>query len=127
MELDWHSGALADGLRAYRAGDFFLAHEFWEQRWIELHQPEKTFVQALIQLACGLHHHQRNNLRGAASQLNHALVKLQNYPERFGGLEVASLRESLGSWILALASAPAAWPAVPELRPCPPAADPPLE
>jgi hypothetical protein len=120
MELDWNNGALADGLRAFRNGEFFLAHEYWEQRWINCDQPEKTFVQALIQTACALHHFQRNNLRGAASLFDRALVKLQSYPAQFAGVEVAPLREQIGSWILALAGPqPASWPPLPELHLCP--------
>ncbi len=115
MELEWNREPLADGLRAYRNREYFLAHEYWEQRWLHCAQPEKTFVQALIQLACGLHHYQRGNLPGAASQLDRALVKLQNYPAEFSGIAVEPLRREISSWILALAAAepPANWPAPP--------------
>jgi predicted metal-dependent hydrolase len=121
MELDWNSEALANGLRSYRSGEFFLAHEYWEQVWIQCRQPEKTFVQALIQLACAFHHFQRNNLRGASSQLTAALRKLQNYPDLYGGVEVASLRRQMGDWLLALgAEESRPYPPIPVVRLHPP-------
>jgi len=108
---------MAEGLAAYRTGNFFLAHEFWEEHWRLCRPPEKTFVQSLIQLACAMHHHQRGNLRGAASQLNHALVKLQGFDANYGGLNVAALRDEMAGWIVALAGdAAMAMPDVPALR-----------
>jgi len=101
-EFDWTTGPMAQGLAAYRAGSFFLAHEFWEEQWHRSLLPEKTFVQALIQLSCAMHHHQRGNLRGAYGQLNHALVKLQSFPATYGGLNVSALREEMAGWIVAL-------------------------
>jgi predicted metal-dependent hydrolase len=117
MEFDWTTGALADGLRCYRNQEFFLAHEYWESIWLQCRQPEKTFVQALIQLACAFHHFQRDNLRGATSQLTASLRKLQNYPDDFAGLEVAPLREEMGGWLLALAAEePRTYPPIPQVR-----------
>ena len=67
MTLDWTQGSLAEGLRLYEAGEFFAAHEAWESRWLESHEPEKTFLQGLIQVTAAFHHLQRKNhleLRG---------------------------------------------------------------
>ena len=117
MDFDWNTGALADGLRCYRNQEFFLAHEYWESIWLQCRQPEKTFIQALIQLACAFHHLQRNNLRGATSQLTAALRKLQNYPADFAGIEVAPLREEMGSWLLSLsAEEPRPYPPFPQIH-----------
>jgi hypothetical protein len=121
MLNDWNLGALADGLRCYRSQEFFLAHEYWESVWIKCRQPEKTFIQALIQLACAFHHYKRDNLRGATSQLIAALRKLQNYPEQYGGLQVALLREEMGDWLLALSDPEShTCPPFPEIRTLPP-------
>ncbi|MGA8041663.1 MAG: DUF309 domain-containing protein, partial [Terracidiphilus sp.] len=48
--LDWTRGPLAEGLACYHLGEFFLAHEHWEAVWLTLRQPEKNFLQALIQV-----------------------------------------------------------------------------
>ena len=116
-EFDWTKGAMAQGLAAYREGNFFLAHEFWEEQWRRSLLPEKTFVQALIQLSCAMHHHQRGNPRGAYGQLNHALVKLQDFPAAYGGLNVGALRDEMAGWIVSLgAERSAPTPPIPALR-----------
>jgi hypothetical protein len=60
-------------------------------------------------------------LRGATSQLIAALRKLQNYPEQYGGLQVALLREEMGDWLLALSDPEShTCPPFPEIRTLPP-------
>ena len=100
--LDWSRGALAEGLRCYRAEEFFLAHEHWEEVWLKAQEPEKKFLQALIQTAAAFHHLQRGNRRGAASLLRAALRRLEPLASSFGGVKVDSLREEIGAWLQAL-------------------------
>jgi hypothetical protein len=102
MEFDWNLGPLGDGLRCYRREEFFAAHEHWEILWRKSQGAEKSFLQALIQMAGGFHHLQRNNLRGATALLSAALRRLDAYPARFEGLEVAGLREELKAWLAVL-------------------------
>jgi len=102
MALDWQHGALAEGLRCYRKQEFFLAHEHWESVWLGSEEPEKTFLQALIQIAAAFHHLQRQNSPGASSLLAAAYRRLEAYPADFGGLDVNSIRQSVTSWLQAL-------------------------
>jgi uncharacterized protein len=99
MKLDWNVGALADGLRCYRSQEFFLAHEHWESVWLKCEEPEKAFLQSLIQTAAAFHHLQQNNSRGTASLLKAALRRLESYPAVFEGVEVAHFREELRGWL----------------------------
>ena len=117
MKLDWNLGALADGLRCYRSQEFFLAHEHWESVWLKCQEPEKSFLQALIQMAAAFHHLQRNNSQGAASLLKAALRKLEPYPALFESVQVTSLREDVEAW-LAVLEAPdsAIHPPFPQIR-----------
>ena len=94
-ELDWSCGELAEGLRCYRAEEFFLAHEHWELVWLRLPEPEKTFLQALIQVAAAFHHLQRGNRQGAESLLRHAQGRMEPLPEVFGGIAVEPLRRQI--------------------------------
>lgn len=94
-ELDWSSGELAEGLRCYRAEEFFLAHEHWELVWLRLPEPEKNFLQALIQVAAAFHHLQRGNRQGAESLLRHAQGRMGPLPDAFGGIAVESLRRQI--------------------------------
>ena len=105
MSLDWSSGALAEGLRCYESSEFFLAHEHWESVWLKCDEPEKTFLQALIQITAAFHHLQRENFMGAASLLRGALRRLDAFPAAYGGIEVEAVRESVGQWLQALGEA----------------------
>ncbi len=117
VSLDWESGALAEGLRCYRNAEFWIAHEHWESVWLRLEEPEKSFLQALIQTTAALHHVQTGNMRGAVSLLAKTLRRFENCPEAFGGIDLAPLREEAGAWLLALQCGAGARPAAfPQIR-----------
>jgi len=103
MSLDWSRGGLATGLQCYRKREFFEAHEHWEGIWLGCKEPEKTFLQALIQITAAFHHFQRRNFVGTASLLRAALRRLDRYPTEYGGLALEPLRESICAWLEALA------------------------
>ena len=108
MEFDWTQGALAEGLRLYHAGEFFAAHEAWEGLWLGAQEPEKMFLQGLIQVTAAFHHLQRNHPLGTTRLLQAALGRLEDYPARFGGISVALLCSDIRAWLEALeAGAPA--------------------
>ena len=102
VKLDWSSGELAEGLRCYRAEEFFLAHEHWESVWLKSQEPAKTFLQALIQITAAFHHLQRGNQQGTESLLRAALRRLDPFAASFGGIVVAPLREEVDVWLQAL-------------------------
>ena len=79
VRLDWTGGELAEGLRCFHAEAFFEAHEHWELIWLAAPEPEKTFLQGLIQVAASFHHFQRDNCAGTISLLRSALRRA---PER---------------------------------------------
>ena len=103
MPLDWSSGGLAAGLACYRNREFFEAHEHWEDVWRELDDPEKSFLQGLIQVTVAMHHHSRANLAGAVSLLHRALRRFDRCPARFAGIDVATLSADVREWQRALA------------------------
>ncbi len=111
MKFDWTQGALAEGLERYHAGEFFAAHEAWESVWLEAPEPEKMFLQGLIQVTAAYHHFQRNNLLGTTLLLQAALGRLERYQSCFGGISVTLLRNDIREWLEALeAGAPAPQP-----------------
>jgi uncharacterized protein len=99
MNLDWDAGALAEGLRCYKDKEFFNAHEHWEGVWLGCTEPDKTFLQALIQVAAAFHHLQRRNLAGTRSLLESALKRLTSYPPDYGGIDVDPLRRCIRQWL----------------------------
>lgn len=102
MVLDWSQGELERGLRHYRAGEFFLAHEHWEAAWLRLDEPEKTLLQALIQVAAAFHHFQRGNPEGTRSLLLAALRKLDSSTASVGGIDDPRLCDGIREWLSAL-------------------------
>ena len=118
MELNWSSGPLAEGLRCYRAEEFFLAHEHWEGVWLHSEEPEKTFLQSLIQTAAAFHHLQRDNRRGTESLLRRAQRKIDPVALSCGGVILGPIRDDIEDWLGALeipngplpSSFPRIWP-----------------
>ena len=106
MIFDWTQGALAQGLRDYRAGHYFEAHESWEAVWITCHGPEKALLQGLIQVAAAFHHYERGNLLGTQLTFQKALLRLDPLPAEFGGIAVALLRDDIHGCLNKLQAAP---------------------
>ena len=90
------------GLELFNQGEFFDAHEVLEDVWRAAPSEEKKFLQALIQVAVGLHHYSRGNLVGARSLLARAHRNLSAYPARQDGIDLAGLRMQLQNWVNAL-------------------------
>ena len=95
-------GALADreaifqrGVEAYRSGQYYEAHEFWEQLWDdEDDDAHRQFLQALIQITSAVHKLQNDVApAGALKLLERALGRLEGFPARYGGIALAELRE----------------------------------
>lgn len=100
--IDWSEEGLTNGLRCYCNQEFFEAHEHWEAVWLRCTEPDKTFLQALIQVTAAFHHLRRGNPAGTEALLRAALGRLEKYPPEYGGVAVEALRRSIGSWLEAL-------------------------
>jgi hypothetical protein len=106
MTFDWTHGPLADGLRDYNSGEYFAAHEAWESVWLRAPQPEKLFLQALIQVTVAMHHLTQSNPLGATRLLTAALAKLEPYPPGFATLNVPLLRDDIRAHLHLLTNTP---------------------
>jgi uncharacterized protein len=78
MTLD---ARLEPGLAAFDRGEFFAAHELWEDVWRGLAGDDRLIVQGLIQIAVGLHHLQGGRMRPAAGVLARGVSKLSRRPQ----------------------------------------------
>jgi predicted metal-dependent hydrolase len=90
------------GLEAFNSAHFYDAHEHWEEVWLETPQPDKMFLQGLIQVAAAFHHYSRANLLGTRNLLRAGLLKLDCFPEVHEGVEIEMLRDDVRGWLLAL-------------------------
>jgi predicted metal-dependent hydrolase len=90
------------GIDLFNQARFFEAHEALEHVWRAAPQPEKKFLQGLIQVAVALYHHGNGNSIGARSVLRRALRNLSRYPACFGGMDSAGFLNSISDWQRAL-------------------------
>jgi predicted metal-dependent hydrolase len=67
------------GLEHFNARQFFEAHEVWEEVWLVEDEPEKTFLQGIIQIAAAFHHYRRGNSDGAETLLA-AILRATSWP-----------------------------------------------
>jgi predicted metal-dependent hydrolase len=110
MTFDWTTGPLAEGLHCYRTQQFFEAHEHWESVWLTLNEPEKSFLQALVQISAAFHHLRRGNRIGAISLLTRSLRRLDRCPSPYCSIDTKQLREQVRQWISALEGQGAEFP-----------------
>ena len=64
------------GLMEYEKGDYFEAHEAWEDLWSDYNLSDRKFIQGLIQLAVSFVHLRNGNMNGARSLLKKCSEKL---------------------------------------------------
>jgi predicted metal-dependent hydrolase len=93
---------LGHGVELFNRADFFDAHEALEDVWRAAPEPDKKFLQGLIQVAVALYHHGNGNVIGARSVLRRGFRNLSRYPEGFGGIHLAGLLNSISDWQRAL-------------------------
>ena len=80
-----------EGLEYYRSGDYFEAHESWEELWSDFYLEDRRFVQGLIQLSVSFVHLENNNLKGAKSLLNKCKEKFLEFNDTQRGISVRAL------------------------------------
>lgn len=90
------------GLEYFNARQFFEAHEVWEEVWLVEDEPEKTFLQGIIQIAAAFHHYRRGNSDGAETLLAAGIVKISRFPAQHRGLAINDLRDEAKLWARAL-------------------------
>ena len=80
--------AFEAGLACYAAGEFFEAHEAWEELWQEDFGPSRKFFQGLIQASVALHHFCNGNIRGAKKVFYGSCGYLEPYRPVHMGLDL---------------------------------------
>lgn len=79
------------GVALFNGVRYWHAHEAWETIWRAAPDQERDFYQGLIQVAAGLLHLQRRNLRGARNKLTEGLDKLRPFEPAHNGVFVSEL------------------------------------
>ncbi len=84
------------GIRHFNAGEFFEAHEAWEEIWKRTQGERRLFYKGLIHAAVALYHLRNGNRHGAAKVFGSCRMYLGPYATFYEGVGVARLLESLG-------------------------------
>jgi predicted metal-dependent hydrolase len=67
---------LRKAIQLFNQGEYFAAHEVFEEVWRDAPVEEKRFLQGLTQIAVAFHHHSTGNRIGACSLLKKAFNNL---------------------------------------------------
>jgi predicted metal-dependent hydrolase len=80
------------GVVLFNRGDYFEAHEVWEDLWADSANPDRRFYQGLLQAAVGLLHFCNGNLRGAVKLYRSGLDYLAAFGRQHRGLDLDDFR-----------------------------------
>jgi hypothetical protein len=80
-----------EGIRLFNEGDWFEAHERWEDIWRQASGARKRFYQGLIQAAVVIEHIRRGNPRGMLSVWESCQPKFAGLPNVYMGIDIAKL------------------------------------
>jgi uncharacterized protein len=86
---------LARGVAAFNAGDYYGAHELFEELWNDSEGEARRLVQALVQLAAGYHKHEIGVPGGARKLLARALATLGDVPQAATPLAIAPVQTAV--------------------------------
>lgn len=115
------------GVQRFNAGEYFDAHEVWEDLWHECAAADRRFYQSLIQAAVALYHWGNGNRAGAARLFASGRRYMEPYRPRYRGLDVGdfwrAMEQTLAGVVenqptprcprIELDPPPDAWPEVP--------------
>jgi len=99
-------GVMADlfeqGCSHFDAGEYFEAHEVWEELWNEAHGPRHAFLQGLIQIAVALHHAGNGNFKGPHKLFARALAYLEKGASDSKPIDLEKLKDCVLDFELAI-------------------------
>lgn len=86
-----------EGVSTYETGDYYEAHERWEELWNEEEdEEERLFLQALIQMTSAAHKLLHDvEPKGALRLLDRALEKTANLGPAHRGVDLVALRSEI--------------------------------
>ena len=90
MEILFHKG-----LSEYEKGDYFEAHEAWEDLWSDYYIPDRRFIQGLIQLSVSFVHLGNGNMVGAKSLLKKCQDKFSDFSGIQRGINLVELTSAI--------------------------------
>ncbi len=96
-----------EGVRLFNEGDWFEAHEAWEDIWHMASGDRKRFYQGLIQCAVTIEHMRRGNPRGVVTVWQSAQEKFKGLDEVYMGVNIPRLLAAIQKLVDPIAAMPA--------------------
>ena len=84
-----------EGKSKYLKGEYFDAHEIWEDLWSDYYLIDRKLIQGLIQLCVSLVHLDNGNLKGAKSLLKKSIEKFSQFEKTDRSINLKLLKEDL--------------------------------
>jgi len=108
---------IEEGIDFFHRGEYFAAHEAWEEIWRSTTPEPRDLFQGLVQLAAAFHHFtERKRPDVARRVLEKARQRLAVVAAVAAGLNVATLLAELERWDAWLADPTSTKPPLPRLR-----------
>lgn len=90
---------IEEGVNLFNDHDFFAAHDFFENLWINAENKDRLFFQGMVQLSVGGYHLLNMNYKGSLSQYQKGTTKLKNYIPVYKGIELEILLQKINNII----------------------------
>lgn len=86
---------ISEGITLFNNQDYFEAHDYFEDKWLEAGPKERKFLQGLVQVSVGSFHLISGNKKGALSQYTKAYRKFRKYFSPYEGVDLLALTNQL--------------------------------
>lgn len=86
--------AFIEAISQFNQRQFYACHDTLEALWTEAMEPQRQFLQGVLQLAVAYYHLLNSNWRGAAILLGEGLSRLDYYCPEYCGIDVEALVNS---------------------------------
>lgn len=87
------------GLQAFNQGEFYIAHEFFEDAWRDTSDDSREFYRALLHVSGGYYRLTQDRPKAAKKFFTRALHWLERFPSPHMGLSVNSIKTQLNQLI----------------------------
>ena len=94
------AAAVSRGMRLFNRGRYFTAQQVFEKSWQAASGPERSFLEALVQLSAGMHlRTRRGAMQGAEHLLVRALIGLEDWKPAAFGVDVERLAADFDAYV----------------------------
>lgn len=83
----------SSGVELFNGGEWYAAHDVFEELWHDTAEPERRWLQGAVQVAVAMVHLGRDNLNGAAILLGEGTGRLMRSQASPPGWQAAALLE----------------------------------